>query len=539
MPVNSKHQHYTQMAPIWRDCRDAIQGERAVKESGTAHLSMLGAQSDAEYESYKKRALFYGASGRTLQGLTGLMFRKDPSVNWPKALEDWSENATVRNTDFNELARSVCENVIAVGRHGVLLDLPEEEQVAPVPFAVGFSTEAIINWRTETTAEGQELLTMLVLEEPYEDVDDRDEYVSEEKTQWRVLRLISSMDALQRLAEADTGPDLTFDGSEDAPDPIDQLTRNFMGFNRFVETPNLVYVVEIYRKQEQDRTSGKQDEFVQYSFSMPKVRGRPLETIPFFFFNTKDTSPNTLPMPPMEAIVSANLSHYRNSADLEHGQHFTALPTPWAAGFDIAQGEVLKIGSTNAWVTSDPQASAGYLEFTGAGLGRLAESMKDKETLMAILGARMLEEPKNAVEAAETHRTRKSGESATIADLAGVISQSLEKMLRVVATWVAGETSADDVVYEINKDYEIRTLDPQVMNSLVLLLQAGKMSYEVFFWNLQRGEMLPDGHTLEDELDAIENGPQPAVIEVESDDLDLDDDDDDEKEDDDEEEKTP
>ena len=52
------------------------------------------------------------------------------------------------------------------------------------------------------------------------------------------------------------------------------------------------------------------------------------------------------------------------------------------------------------------------------------------EKQMAIVGARLLEEQRAGIEAAETVRLRSSGDSATLADIAGNIEGALTDVLQ-------------------------------------------------------------------------------------------------------------
>src|SRR4029079_17254264 len=92
---------------------------------------------------------------------------------------------------------------------------------------------------------------------------------------------------------------------------------------------------------------------------------------------------------PLADIITANLDHYRLDADFKHGLHFAALPTAWVSGFDKATP--LRIGSSAAWVSDIPGATAGFLEFSGAGLAYIEKAMEKVERRMALLDARMLE----------------------------------------------------------------------------------------------------------------------------------------------------
>lgn len=51
----------------------------------------------------------------------------------------------------------------------------------------------------------------------------------------------------------------------------------------------------------------------------------------------------------------------------------------------------LRIGSSTAWVTETPGATAGFLAFTGQGLETFECAMDRDERLLAVLGSRLLE----------------------------------------------------------------------------------------------------------------------------------------------------
>jgi hypothetical protein len=226
----------------------------------------------------------------------------------------------------------------------------------------------------------------------------------------------------------------------------------------------------------------------------PSMRGNPVPFIPALFIGVGGVQ-SSVERPPLEDLVEVNLSHYRTSADLEHGRHFTALPTPWAAGFPI-EGE-LRIGSGVAWVSQDSNAKAGYLEFSGAGLGSLERALEQKEKLMATLGARLLEPQRAAAESAAALRLRQSGESSVIQALAVHVSTAITKLLRWGADWV-GIPSAD-IEYRLNTDLFDEPLQPQEIAELVKSWQAGAISWSTLYANLQAGEITRPGVTSEQE----------------------------------------
>jgi len=57
-------------------------------------------------------------------------------------------------------------------------------------------------------------------------------------------------------------------------------------------------------------------------------------------------------------------------------------------------------------------------------------------------------------------------------------------------------------------------MQPAEIQAMLQMVEAGRMSYETFFFNLQRADIMPPGRTMEQEIDAIETTltdmPRPA-----------------------------
>lgn len=451
MPVNDKHSEYEKREPQWIRCRDCIAGTDRVKdENSRKYLPALQGQSTQEYDNYKMRALFYGATGRTVQGLLGAVFRKPANIEYPE--EEHEQEFTNTGLDLNQTVNKVTEEIISVGRTGILVD-PSGDTGEHRAFAAIYSAESIINWRTEKI-DGIEKLTLVVLKEEREEVD-ADGFGTKSKTQYRVLRLSKDKN-------------------------------------------NRIYTQEVWIKMK-DREEYIIDPKQNVT---PRKAGLALDEIPFYFINVNDLTPCTN-KPPLLDLVDVNLSHYRTSADYEHGAHFTALPTAWVAGFDTESQ--LRIGSGIAWVSDNPAAKAGFLEYTGQGLGALRDLMNDKESLMAKLGARLLEEQKNSSEAFETHKLRQSGESGALLSMVISISLGMEKVLRKMAWWSGySDAELEKISFELNKDFVSAKLSPQELTSLMQAWQGGGISQESFLWNLKQGEILPEDISVEDEKDRID-----------------------------------
>ena len=162
---------------------------------------------------------------------------------------------------------------------------------------------------------------------------------------------------------------------------------------------------------------------------VPMFRGSPLTYIPFVFGPTTIT-PN-IGSRRSSDLVEVNLSHYRSSA-ISTWDGTSADCRPHGLP-DFQRRRSFKIIRRGVG-RHHPTARAGMLEFTGQGLQPLS-ARQSKEKLMAVLGARLLEEQKKAVESYDTLSTRLAGEQSVLRSLAGTVSTGLSKLLEWAALW--------------------------------------------------------------------------------------------------------
>jgi hypothetical protein len=497
MAVNDRHPKYNQRHPQWVRLHDAIDGEDAVKSRGTVYLPKLSGQNDEEYKAYLMRAMFYGATDRTVDGLVGAILRKPAELEWPDAKEDDLKTVGRAGESWPEIVHSTLEEVIGVGRYGLHVDAPGEGEGAP--YVAAYCAEAITNWETAVIDGRVETISVTLEEQAF--VYDK-KGTREEQTKYRVLR----------LGPARTIPMPGFvEDEENQPTKFDQYLRDTLGLeDSDLDGEGQIYWVEVWRKGDKEEAR-KGHEWVIETVVVPRVAGgATLNRIPFVFFNPVSTKAAP-EKPPLLDMVNVNMSHYRNSADLEHGRHFTALPTPWAAGFDFKDG-ALTIGSETAWVSEEPGANAGYLEFTGAGLGHLREGMQDKEKLMAVQGARLLEEEPAGVETAEAVQLRHQGEDSALARISKAVSAGLTKVLQHLGRWLA-VADYEALLTKLNKDFDLTQIDPALLQQLMQAVQSGVMSWNTFFFQCQKHEMYPDDVSEEDEYKRIMEGPPMNLLE--------------------------
>ena len=223
--------------------------------------------------------------------------------------------------------------------------------------------------------------------------------------------------------------------------------------------------------------------------------GAALKFIPFVFHGPRNSRPDVERLP-LSDIITANLDHYRLDADYKHGLHFTALPTAWVSGFDKAAP--LRIGSSTAWVSEVPGASAGFLEFSGAGLAHIERAIEKVERRMALLGARMLERS----DAPGDEASGGSGQLCGLGSIVASLNQSLSRVLGVASWWFEGgdlEEAIGRVSFTMNTDLGARAMSGEEITAVVAAWRAGAISRETMLERFKRGEVLPDGRSVTQE----------------------------------------
>jgi len=450
MPVDSKSSFYNLRVGGWQTIADILDGEDTVKSKGELYLPKLKGQKIDDYDAYIGRGSFFNATARTVQGLGGAIMRKPAVVEVPSTMEEWLERVTLDSLSFKDVVKITVNELLSYGYFGILADIKNKSEIEP--YLSLYNAINIFNAKYDYDTKGNLILSRLVLGETDYEESLEDRFIENEVDRVKLLEL------------DDSG---------------------------YLEVSN-------WRKVER-KTSTDSGWELDGEVLKPNIRKKRFEFIPFQFFGAVANSPVPT-KPPLIDLVWQNLQHWRLDVDYHHGLHFCALPTPWAAGFK--KDSELYIGPEKAWISEKPDARCGYLEFSGEGLRAIKEAMENIERRMAVLGARLLEEQKKAVEAADTHRIRSSGDSATLGSIANSAELGLLNILRIAAEWMG--KSPDGIILTMNKDFVDQRLSSQEITSLLAAVQAGRISMDTFLYNLKAGEILPEDRTVDEEKEMIE-----------------------------------
>jgi hypothetical protein len=448
----------------WIKLRDAADSERVIKTAAETYLPRFPGMDAAEYAGYLQRASYYNFTGRTIKALAGRLLRRRPvPENFPEKLEGDLSSITYDNESFRILYKRTTREIIHMGRHGILLDIPAKATTGrPRPYFACYNAENIIDWEVEEVKTGPQP------EAPVRSVPTR-----------VVLREFKpkTFDSMPTTPVTAQKKAAAYDGDL------------FYATYRELLLVNGVYTVKIYKSD--DETDAEMDEAYLAETIVPAVRGKTFNYIPFHIFGAADGGPS-IETSPMLPIVEINLSHYRSYAHLEHGRYYTGFPIYYADS-SAADGHQYEIGPNRVW-EMEKGSKAGLIEFNGQGLKFLENAMTQKEAQAASLGGRLIGVTAQSVsESGDQVKMKELNEQALLLDVALQLDDGFTKLMRWWLAWSGiAQAEADTYSIEFNKDFLLDGAGAREFRAIHAMYKDGVVPIEVVYDYFRKFEVIPD-----------------------------------------------
>lgn len=436
----------SKLLPQYYLIRDCLSGEPTIKGARTVYLPMPNAEDQskenkARYESYVKRAVFYNVTRRTLNGLVGQVFMRDPVIKVPSLLNTVVENASGTGVNLIQQSKKTLSLALGYSRAGLLVDYPETPEggatIADLeagrvrPTITTYSPQEIINWRlTERGAE--EILSLVVLAESYTFADDG--FEMKNAAQFRVLKLDENGECVM---EVWSEPQPSSWNGDKTPKGNFQLSKQI-------------------RPKDAD--------------------GNPLREIPFTFVGSENNDPAP-DNPNLYDLASLNVAHYRNSADYEESCFIVGQPTPVLTGLteewvkDVLKGTVA-FGSRGG-IPLPVGGDAKLLQATENTM--IKEAMEAKERQMVALGAKLVEQ-KQVQRTAFEAKVEATSEGSTLSSTAKNVQAAYVWALKWCAKFVGVPDTA--ITFELNTDFDIARMTPEERAQAIKEWQGGAITFE-------------------------------------------------------------
>lgn len=480
---NAVHPMLKTLMLKWDLMDDVLDGEMAIKAKTEVYLPIPRVDDDEaenkkRYRTYLQRAVFYNATRRTLDGLVGEVFSRDPIIKLPTQMQIMQSNVDGAGVGIDQQAKLCLSYVMGYGRAGLLADYPtmngpvsqaDIDSGVARPVLIMFKPSSVINWRFKMRG-AKRIASLVVIREEY--IDDSDPFETLTGAQWRVLRL----------------------------------------------DENDIYRVQIWRRRRRmdgdPIVMGREDwdtiDYEYASYTPLDGEGRVMNEIPFTFVgsNNNDENPDE---PPMYDLAVINIAHYRNSADYEESCFMVGQPTAWFSGLtqgwvdDVFKGKVF-LGSRAA-IPLPAGAQAGLLQVNPNSMPK--EAMDQKERQMVAMGAKLITSG-NVQRTLGEAQIEEASSASILSTATKNVSKAYTDMLLVASKFIAGNIGSDQIRFDLNTDFPASRLTPNDRNQLIQEWQSQAITWNEMRDGLRRGGIA----TTEDEAARmqIEANPPPNVV---------------------------
>ncbi|MFZ4835877.1 DUF4055 domain-containing protein [Rouxiella sp. Mn2063] len=463
--IDYRHPAYTEFLPEWVMIGDCVDGERKIKQKKGIYLpnpspDPLKDDPDGKrYTDYLNRAAFINATGRTLISLVGIAFSKAPKIELDGEIEELSSDADGEGQPLTQLIRDALSQTLQRGRAGLLTDYTssgiQTEASKGRPVLRLFTAKQIINWRV---TKGKTSLIVIHYVEPR---DDPESFEITLNNFWIELRLIDGK-AYSRLWTDSGGDGISFGLMRELADSA----------------------------------------------------GMPLRELPWAWIGSANND-HTPDAPPLADIAYTNIKHYQAEADIAESAHtvgqpmvaVTGLDQQWAKDF-LPNGFI--VGSRSG--LSLPKGAD--LKFAQPEDRNLVVTVAERrEKQLAMLGAKLVERNTSARTATQAGDEAQT-DNSILSLCAGNVEQAINRALKFASDFAGGGAGS----VELNKQYDIASLDSPAITALMGAVQSGNMRKIDFIRYQQRIGLVPAADKPEDILDELDmqqpGGLNAAIMSV-------------------------
>lgn len=474
--VDTKHPLYMRNKDTYEMVEACVEGEQAVKKAKKRWLPVpnpheaesrkadVYAAAQRRYDSYLARARFLNATGRTLNGMLGIVFSEPVNIQLAGPLNALATDADGKGQPLTQFLRDTTAEVLKSGRGYILSDYTGNgeatEETRGEPVLRLFYATQIINWRTTAGKD-----TLIVLEYQ-EDIEDDNSFINEVRTVWLELRMIAGVAHIRKWTQ-ETGGRLAAAGTT------------------------------------------TQSELVP----MHDANGNYLDEFPGAWIGSVNN--DAFPDPaPLGDIASMNIGHFQADADVVEAARIVGQPTLVLTGLtqawvdDNLKGGVT-VGATSG-ISLGQNMDAKILQASETSASTVLKETRAKE--MAMLGAKLLERGSAAKTATQADYEAQT-DNSILSLCAGNVERAVNKALQMLALMVGGTGSV-----QINQRYDMSAIDGNLLTALWSQVQGGGLSLHDFIRYQQKIGLVSPDETPEAIEDALRNqAPLPGLTDLNSD----------------------
>lgn len=240
-----------------------------------------------------------------------------------------------------------------------------------------------------------------------------------------------------------------------------------------------------------------------------------LTHIPWVTFYTGRTGFMTA-KPPLIELAHLNVKHWQSQSDQDNILHVIRVPILVRIGIQTQydnQGRVVppefKVG-TGQLTDLPKDGDLKYVEHTGQAVESGRTALQDLINEMRMAGAKLLTPDKSATKTATQAEEEAAQELSPLARVAHHFADCLAQLLQYMADY---RSLGDGGTVEMRGNFDVDYIPEVSLPTLVSMANAGMISKETLFTEMQRRGVISDEYDWEDELAKIEaQGPALGTL---------------------------
>ncbi|KQQ40454.1 DNA-binding protein [Duganella sp. Leaf126] len=431
-------------------------GTKAMRAAGEQYLPRWPAEDSDSHKTRLAVATLFPAYQRTIEVLGAKPFSKPVTLgkDVPAKLQPWLEDVDRQGRNLHAFLAEVGQEALGYGFSGILVDYPPTQDKDGKQLYV-----------TKADEQAAAVRPYFVQIHPK-----------------NILGWLTDRNGLKQLRLLETA---TEEDGEFATKEVEQvrvLTRGAWATWRKVEGGN------------------KQDDWQIHERGVTTIKGIPF--VPVYgnrlgFMRAR---------PALLELAYANVEHWQSKSDQQNILHVARVPILFGKGLGESQ---ISVGAGTAVKAEHPDADLKFVEHSGKAIDAGRLSILDLEDRMRQAGAELLVIKPGNVTESQTLADNEQGACA-LQKVAENIEDSGDQALQFMAEWV-GEAQGGHIT--VFKDFGAATLAEASAELLLKVNQAGRLSNESLYGELQRrGIVRPDATWAEEQERIDAQGPALANL---------------------------
>lgn len=199
-------------------------------------------------------------------------------------------------------------------------------------------------------------------------------------------------------------------------------------------------------------------------------------------------------LPPLADLAWTNVKHWQSSSDQQHILHVARVPLLFGSGFS---DDATLAASPNSAILGPPDSTLAYVEHSGKAIEAGRQDLLDLLDQMQRMAGKVINE--KVMKTATESGVESTQAMSRVEAWALGMQHAYDRAMELTAKWAKREVGK----LRVNTDVDISKPDAAMLTEMRNAVIASLLSKETYLQIMQDAEVLPDGWTVEDEMDRL------------------------------------